>query len=48
MLCGDTSVVQASAFDGLPFDPFSFQEDGLATPEVDIGRRQIGDALMIS
>jgi len=48
MLSGDTSVVQASAFDGLSFDPFSFQEDGLATPEVDIGRRQIGDALVIS
>src|SRR6202044_563355 len=48
MLCGDTAVVQASVLDGLSFDPFSFQEDGLAASEVDIGWRQIGDALVVS
>ena len=30
MLCSDAAVVQASVLDGLSFDPFSFQEDGLA------------------
>src|SRR5262247_100866 len=48
MLCGDVAVVQASAMDGLSFDPFSFQEDGLAAPEVDVGRCQVGDALVVS
>ena len=28
---------QASRFDCLSFDPFSLFQDGLATPEVDIG-----------
>jgi hypothetical protein len=48
MLGGDLAVVQASVLDGVSFDPFSFQEDGLATSEVDVGRRQIGDALVVS
>ena len=48
MLCGDAAVVQASVLDGLSFDPFSFQKDGLAAPEVDVSRRQIGDALVVS
>jgi hypothetical protein len=29
-------VHQASGLDGLSFDPFSFQEDGLASSEVDV------------
>jgi DDE domain len=37
MLGGDLAVVQASVLDGVSFDPFSFQEDGLATSEVDVG-----------
>ena len=48
MLGGDLAVVQASVLDGVSFDPFSFQEDGLATSEVDVGRCQIGDALVVS
>src|SRR5882757_8190634 len=48
MLCGDVAVVQASALDGLSFNPFSFQEDGLAAPEVDVGWRQVRDALVVS
>ena len=48
MLSGATSVVQASVLDGIPFYPFSFQQDGLAAPEVDVGRRQVGDALVVS
>ena len=47
MLSGDTSVVQASVLDGLSIDPFSFHEDSLAASEVDVGRRQIGDALVV-
>ena len=41
-------MVQASALDGLSFDPFSLQEDGLAAPEVDVGRRQVCNALVVS
>ena len=36
-----------SGFDGVAFDPFSFQQDGLTTAEVDIGRRQVVDALQV-
>jgi len=48
MLSGDCTVVQASALDGLSFDPFSFQQDGLAAPEVDVGRCQIADGLVVT
>ena len=48
MLSGDCRVVQASGLDGLPFSPFSFQEDGLAAPEVDVGRCQIADGLVVT
>ena len=41
-------MVQASVLDGLSFDPFSFKQDGLTAPEVNIGRGEIGDALMVS
>ena len=39
---------QASVCDGLSFDPFSFQQDGVATAEVDVGRRQIAEALVVA
>jgi len=45
MLSGDIAVVQASVLDGLSLDPLSFEQDGLATSAVDVGRRQIGDFL---
>src|SRR6266850_2939496 len=48
MLCGLATVYQASVLDGLPFNPFSFQQDGLATPEVDVSRGEIGDGLVVS
>src|SRR6188472_230784 len=48
MLCGLAAVKQASALDGLSFDPFSFKQDCLASAEVDIGRGEIGDALVVS
>ena len=42
-------MYQASVLDGLSFDPFSeFQQDGLAAPEVDVGRGEVGDGLVIS
>ena len=48
MLCGLAAVLQASGFDGVAFDPFSFQQDGLPSLEVDVGWRQIADALMVA
>ena len=47
MLCGLAAMLQASGFDGVAFDPFSFQQDGLATSEVDVGRGQVADALVV-
>jgi hypothetical protein len=48
MLCGLAAVLQASGLDGVAFDPFSFQEDGLTPAEVDISRRQVADALVVA
>ena len=42
------AVKQASVLDGLSFDPFSFKQNGLASAEVDIGRGEIGDTLVVS
>ena len=39
---------QAPGFDGLSFDPFSLFQNGLATSEVDIGRREVLQALVIA
>ncbi len=48
MLSGFAAVYQSSDLDGLSFNPFSFQQDGVATAEVDIGRGQIGDGLVVA
>jgi hypothetical protein len=48
MLCGFLTVQQARIGDCLSFDPFPFDQNGLAPPEVDIGWRQIANALMIA
>jgi hypothetical protein len=48
MLGGLAAVHQASAVDGLSFDPFPFQQDGLAPAEVDIDRGEVGDGLVVS
>ena len=48
MLCGLVAAKQAAVLDGFAFDPFSFQQDGLAAPEVDIGRGKIVDALVVA
>jgi hypothetical protein len=38
MLSGLFAILQATVGDRLPFDPFSFPRDDLATPEVDSAR----------
>jgi hypothetical protein len=48
MLRGLFVVKQPTVLDGLTFDPFSFQQDGLTAPEVDVGRGEIVDALVIA
>ncbi len=47
ILGGGFAVLQAPVLDGLLFDPFPFQQDGLAAPKVDIGGREIIQALVI-
>ena len=39
---------QASLFDSFAFDPFPFQHDDVAAPEVDVGRGEIADALVVA
>jgi len=34
-------MFQSSLSDGVAFDPFSFQKDGSASAEVDVGRCQV-------
>lgn len=41
-------VVQAALSDCVSFDPFTFDEDGLAASEVDVGRGEIVEALVVS
>jgi hypothetical protein len=41
-------VLQAAVGNGLSFDPFSFHQDGLAAPEIDVGGGEIVDALVVS
>ena len=42
------AMLQTPVLDGLSFDPFPFQQDGLAAPEVDIGGREVIQALVIA
>ena len=48
MLRGLFVVKQPTVLDGLAFDPFSLQQDRLTAPEVDVGRGEIVDALVIA
>src|SRR5580693_3128243 len=48
MLCGLPTVQQAAIGDCLSFDPFSFDQNGLAPSEIDVGWRQIADAFVIA
>ena len=41
-------VVQAALFDRVSFDPFAFEQDGLASSEVDVRRSEITEALVVS
>ena len=41
-------MLQATFFDCVAFDPLAFQQDGLTAPEVDVGRGEIVDALVIA
>ena len=47
-LSGFGLVVQAAVSDGVSFDPFAFEQDGLAASEVDVGGREIVEALVVS
>ena len=38
-------MLQTTICDGLAFDPFAFEEDGLGPPEVDVSRSEIAEAL---
>jgi|SRR5579872_1136206 len=48
MLCGVTAVDQAWSVDSLSFDLFSCQQGGVAAPEVDVGRGEVGEGLVAS
>ena len=39
---------QAPSFDGLPFDPFPLFQDGLASPKINVSRRQVLQALVVA
>ena len=41
-------MLQAPVLDGPSFDPFPFQQDGLAPPEVDIGGGEVHEALVVA
>ena len=41
-------MLQAAILDGGSFDPFSFQQNGLSAAEVNVGRREITEALVIT
>ena len=41
-------MLQSSVFDGLSFDPFALKQDGLAAPEVHIGRSEVAQAFVIA
>ena len=41
-------MLQTTIGDGLAFDLFAFEEDGLGPSEVDVGRGEIAQALMLA
>jgi hypothetical protein len=41
-------VVQATLSDRVAFDPFAFEQDGLAASEIDVGRSESLEALLVS
>ena len=47
-LCGLGVMLQAAIGDGLAFDPFAFEQNGLAAFEVDVGWGEIAEALVVA
>ena len=41
-------MLQSSLADGVAFDPFSFEQDCLASSEVDVCRREVVEAFVIA
>ena len=41
-------MLQTPVLEGLSFDPFPFQQDGVTAPEVDIGGREVIQALVVA
>ncbi len=41
-------MLQAPVLNSLSFDPFSFQQDGLVPPEIDIGWWEVAQALVVT
>ena len=41
-------MLQAPVLNSLSFDPFSFQQDGLVPPEINIGRCEVAQALVVT
>ena len=41
-------MLQASCFECLSFDPFSFQQDDLVAAEVDVGWRHVVEAFVVA
>ena len=48
MLGSGVAMLQTLVLDGLSFDPFPFQQDGWAAPEVDIVGREGIQALVVA
>ena len=48
MLCRLQTMLQAAVCDGQAFDPFAFEEDALSPSKIDVGGREIVEALVIS
>ena len=44
MLGGEFAMMQAPLVDGVSFDPFPLEQNGLAAPEVNVGRCEIAQA----
>ena len=47
-LSSGSGVLQSPLFDGFAFDLLPFQQDGLSSPDIDVGGRKIVQALMVS
>jgi len=47
ILGGGLAMQQAPLVDGVALDPFSCLQDGVATSEVDVGRREIAETFVV-